>query len=71
MSHTAKAMLPAIGQQVNVRCEDLQILCTVTDVKSAYGVIRLQVQPVAGTGSQWVQLERITLAAAAPKGLTV
>ena len=58
-AHTANEMIPAIGQGVTVRFEDLHIHCTVRDVKSSYGRIRLLVSPVSGNGSQWVEPSRI------------
>lgn len=61
MNLTAKTMLPAIGQQVNARFEDLTIHCTVQDVKQSYGRIRLLIVPVSGTGSQWVEMQRVSL----------
>jgi len=56
---TAREMLPAIGQTVRVGFETLTIDCQVLDVKSAYGKIRLCVAPIAGIGSQWVELSRL------------
>lgn len=56
---TCNQMLPAIGQTVSARFEDLTIICTVLDVKSSYGRVRLQVAPLSGTGSQWVEITRL------------
>lgn len=61
MNRTAKQMLPAIGQTVLLRCESLQVACTVVDVKQSYGQTRLEVMPVAGTATtQWVAMGRIS-----------
>lgn len=57
---TANQMLPAIGQAVLVRFEDLTLECRVLDVKSSYGRIRLSVSPVSGYGTQWVEMSRIS-----------
>ena len=59
MSATCLTMLPAIGTQVTVRFEKLHVECTVRDVKSSWGKPRLQIVPVAGSGDQWVELDRI------------
>lgn len=59
MAHTAKQMIPAINEQVIVRFESITVDCTVNDVKSSYGNIRLLVIPVSGGGSQWVELGRV------------
>ncbi len=56
---TAKEMLPAIGQQVAVRFEDITVNCTVRNVKSTYGRTRLLVAPTAGKGEQWIELPRV------------
>jgi hypothetical protein len=52
-------MLPAVGQAVLVRCENLQVRCSVIDVKNSYGRPRLLVRPENGTGEQWVELSRV------------
>ena len=58
--NTVTQLLPAIGALVAVRMEDLTIHCRVLDVKRSWDRIRLQVQPLAGSGSQWVDISRIT-----------
>ena len=57
---TVTQLLPAVGALVAVRMEDMVINCRVTDAKSAWGQVRLQVEPLAGSGSQWVDISRIT-----------
>ena len=57
--HTAKQMIPAVGTVVMVRCENWQVPMMVTDAKSAWGKVRLQVTPANGTGSAWVELDRV------------
>jgi len=64
MSATCLTMLPAIGTPVKVRFEKLVIECTVRDVKNSWGRPRLEVVPAAGSGTQWVELDRILLAPA-------
>ena len=54
-------MLPAIGTTILMRTEELKIAVIVTDVKSVYGKTRLQVRPVAGEGSQWIELSRVVV----------
>lgn len=61
MNITAKQMIPAIGQSVVARFEDLLIECQVQDVKQSYGRIRLLIAPVSGTGTQWVEMQRVSL----------
>ena len=66
---TANEMIPAVGMTVSVRFEEIQVICIVRDVKSAYGRARLQVEPIAGAGSQWVELARVRVATT-PEGST-
>ena len=61
MSHTAAKMAVAIGQIVNVRVEAFTIPMTVKDVKSSYGNIRLEVEPLSGTGRAWIELSRVAI----------
>jgi hypothetical protein len=56
---TAKEMAVAIDQIVMIRFESINVECRIVDVKSAYGAVRLLVQPVAGMGKQWVELSRL------------
>lgn len=57
--HTVKQMTPAMGQEINVHVETWVIPMRVTDVKSAWGRIRLEVEPVTGQGRQWIELNRV------------
>ena len=59
MAHTAKQMIPAVGHEINVHVETWTIPMVVTDVKSAWGRIRLEVEPVTGHGRQWIELSRV------------
>jgi hypothetical protein len=58
-ARTVQEMQPAIGAAVLVQFESLSVRCIVSDAKSAYGRVRIQVQPESGQGSQWVELSRI------------
>ena len=59
MTHIAKDMIPALNELVSVRFESIRVDCVVNDVKSSYGGVRLLIVPIAGGGSQWVELGRI------------
>ena len=61
MSATCLSMLPAIGAPVRVRFESIYVECIVRDVKSSWGKARLMVVPVTGSGSQWVEMDRIVV----------
>lgn len=56
---TANEMLPAIGTKVLLRMEKLLIEAHVCDVRFVWGNPQLEVEPVAGSGKQWVMLDRI------------
>lgn len=57
--NTVRQLLPAIGTLVAVRFESLVIECRVIDAKNAYGTVRILVAPLAGSGTQWVELTRV------------
>jgi hypothetical protein len=59
-------MEPAIGAEVSVSFESVRVLCRITDAKSAYGRARFLVAPLAGNGSQWVELSRIQVSNSEP-----
>jgi hypothetical protein len=59
MANTAREMSPAIGTVVIVRCESLEVSCIVIDVKNSYGRERLLIKPVAGEGTQWIEMSRV------------
>lgn len=58
---TYNDMTPAVGQRVSVRFEELRITCSVRNVKSSYGRVRLLVAPESGSGEQWVEMSRLNL----------
>ena len=62
---TCRELTPAVGASVRVRFESLTIDCTVVDAKNSWGQVRLLVQPVAGTGAQWIEMGRLVAATAA------
>lgn len=41
--------------------EGLRVRIGVLDAKRAFGHIRVLITPMAGTGEQWVNLDRVTL----------
>jgi hypothetical protein len=56
---TAVQMAMAVGQQVYFVNGSFRFLCTVKDIKMAYGQMRLLISPLAGTGEQWVEFSRL------------
>jgi hypothetical protein len=56
---TANEMQKAVGKEVWLRFQQLNIRCKIADVKMSYGRPRLLVWPVAGMGEQWVELDRV------------
>jgi hypothetical protein len=57
---TVKALQPALGAIVGLRLESFIIPVRVADIKSAWGRARFLVEPLYGTGEQWVEIERLT-----------
>lgn len=57
---TANEMTPALGQQVYLVLDrELRFLVEVLDVKFSWGKPRLQVTPIAGKGTRWVDLSSV------------
>jgi len=48
-----------IGKVVHIRFEDITVRCAISDAKYAYGCTRYQVEPMEGSGSQWVDSSRV------------
>jgi hypothetical protein len=55
----ASSLALHIGKSGVLRCEYLSVEVTVADSKRSYGRTLLLVRPVAGTGEQWVEENRI------------
>ena len=55
----ASSLALYIGKSGLLRCEYLSIDISVADAKRSYGRTLLLVRPVAGTGEQWVEENRI------------
>lgn len=60
MSETAASMIVLVGKTALVRFEKVKVLCSVLDSRYQYGRTDLLVEPVGGSGSQWVERSRIT-----------
>jgi len=58
-----------IGQTGTIAVQgdgDMRVQVEVTDTKTAYGNVRVQVSPILGSGSAWVNLSRVRLDGAVP-----
>jgi hypothetical protein len=66
MTYTAANMHQAIGQTVNVKFDHFQVAMRVIAAKTAYGVPRVQVTPVNGTGKAWIDVTRCSRIESAP-----
>jgi hypothetical protein len=58
---TTRNMMTIIGATVRIQCESLTVDCIVLDTKLAYGHVRIQIKPVCGDGTQWVELTRVEI----------
>lgn len=54
--NTVRELLPAVGAEVLVRFEALQVWMRVLDAKCSYGNERILVTPLNGRGEQWIEL---------------
>lgn len=59
---TGQEIVRVIGEKGFLYVEEtLTIQVTVLDVKQAYGQLRYEVSPVAGTGRKWVAADRVRM----------
>jgi len=54
-----KELIKLIGKSALLREGQLSFPVTITDVKSVYGTDRLEVSPIGGAGSVWVNADRV------------
>ena len=59
---TVAQMATLVGQEGLLRVERLQVQVRVVDVRTVYGRLQLLVEPVAGSGQQWVDADRVRMA---------
>lgn len=57
---TATAMAPLVGQHGLLNVGPLKVMVRVQDVRKQWGRTDLLVTPTAGTGQQWVSLDRVS-----------
>ena len=58
-----KELIKLIGLEGTLDAYPFTFRVTIIDVKSVYGTDRLQVEPIAGTGSAWVNADRVKVGA--------
>lgn len=52
-------MAALLGRTVTVKIETLRVECVIQDCKMSYGALRVLVEPVRGSGSQWIDQHRV------------
>lgn len=52
-------MVSLIGQNALYSVEGLLVPVTITDVKMAYGTMRVEIQPINGQGSKWTVIDKV------------
>jgi hypothetical protein len=58
-----KELIKLIGKQGKLDAYPLTYEVEIIDVKSVYGTDRLEVTPVAGSGTVWVNADRVKVVA--------
>jgi hypothetical protein len=56
-----KTLAALIGRQAAYRVGGMTFTVTVTDVRSRYGNVDVEITPVHGAGYQWVQLTSVEI----------
>ena len=67
MISTVNKMKPAIGMRGYLIIEELSIAVKIVDMRTRWGKVDAQIEPIAGCGKKWVEANRIVLDTA-PKG---
>ena len=55
----AKQLSENLGKQGLLSISNMQVLVNITDARTVFGRIDYQVSPVNGTGSTWVESNRV------------
>lgn len=59
---SAKELVKMVGRTGYIAGRgDLDITVRIVDVKTSYGAVRYQVEPIAGRGSAWIDANSIEL----------
>jgi len=58
---TTQDTMKLIGTTALLPCEGMMVSVRITDAKNSYGADRVQITPVAGSGSRWVNLTSIRI----------
>jgi len=58
-AYTGRDLSLPIGCNVTINLDGLSVDCLVLDTKSAWGMLRLLVKPVAGNGEKWIDSGRL------------
>jgi hypothetical protein len=61
MFETAASMIVLVGRTVQVRFEKVSVLCNVVDSRSQWGRTDILIEPVGGSGQQWVEKNRVVV----------
>ena len=59
MHKTVNQLSPAIGHICNYPSNGLMVEVRVIDAKNSYGVPRLLIEPVSGSGQTWVNVDSL------------
>jgi hypothetical protein len=59
---TVTTLMGYLGQRAQLRMDRMTVEVRILDAKVSYGCVRFQVQPVTGTGVQWVDECRVAFA---------
>lgn len=61
MTITTNDIHDAIGKTAELDLNGLIVRVRITNTKCAYGTVRAEVTPVAGSGLVWVMADRLTI----------
>jgi len=58
---TVKELAQYLGRSGHFWLNAMEVAVTVLDARISYGFVQLQIEPVSGRGTAWVQLESVQL----------
>jgi hypothetical protein len=58
---TALELSQSIGKIASILFDSIRVNVRILDGKTAYGTPRYLITPVSGTGSQWVNADRVSI----------
>jgi hypothetical protein len=57
---TAKGLVSYIGRQGSIGLRTMSVDIRVTDARVSWGAVQVEIEPLSGSGSQWMDANSVT-----------